>query len=177
MELTTLALWTQILSSLAVLATVIYLAIEIRQNTVALNSQTHATLFEGAQTELLSLYEHPDIVRSIATTDPISEEAYIKLSVFLTAFLRAREFTWLQYEQGVVGKHMLDTEKMIIRNTINIERNRSWWNEIGKGAFSPGFVAFVDQQIEDGRRPDEWYRRSLGWESVSPNGDGARGLS
>lgn len=75
MELTTLALWTQVLSSLAVLGTVVYLAIEIRQNTVALNSQTHATLFEGAQTELLSLYEHPDIVRSIATPDPISEDA------------------------------------------------------------------------------------------------------
>jgi hypothetical protein len=167
MELTTLALWTQILSSMAVLATVIYLAIGIRQNTVALNSQTHATLFEGAQTELLNLYEHPDIVRSIATRDPISEDAYIKLSVFLTAFLRAREFTWLQYQQGVVGRHLLDTEKMIIRNTINIDRNRSWWVQIGKGAFSPGFVAFVDDQIKQGDRPGEWYVRSLGWESVN----------
>jgi hypothetical protein len=31
MELTTLALWTQVLSSIAVLGTVIYLAIEIKQ--------------------------------------------------------------------------------------------------------------------------------------------------
>lgn len=112
---------------------------EIRQNTVALNSQTHATLLESAQTELLSLYDHPDIVRSIGSREPISEDACIRLSVFLTAFLRGREFTWLQYQQGAIGRHMLDTEKMIIKNTLTIERNRSWWEQIGKGAFSPGF--------------------------------------
>lgn len=164
MTLTNFALWTQVLSSLAVLGTVAYLAIEIRQNTIALNSQTYSTLFGGAQAELLSLYDHPEIIRTITTTDPISEDEYIKLSLFLTAFLRAREFTWLQHLQGVAGKHMLDTEKMIIRNTINLERNRVWWEKIGRGAFSPGFVSFVDEQIKDGTRPGEWYTQSLGWE-------------
>jgi hypothetical protein len=70
----------------------------------------------------------------------------------------------LQYQQGVVGKHMLDTEKMIIKNTFNVERNRSWWTLIGKGAFSPGFVAFVEDVVKDGDTPGDWYVRSLGWE-------------
>ena len=167
MELTTLALWTQVLSSIAVLGTVIYLAIEIKQNTVSLNSQTHAALFAGAQTELLKLYDHPDIVRSITTRDRLSEDSYIKLSVYLTAFLRAREFTWLQFQQGVVGRHMLDTEKMIIKNTFNVVRNRSWWMQIGKGAFSPGFVSFVDDVLKDGDTPGDWYFQSLGWDEKS----------
>jgi hypothetical protein len=167
MDLTTLALWTQVVSSLAVLGTVIYLAIEIRQNTIALKSQTHSTLFEGAQTEILVLLENPDIVRAMTTDDALSEEDYIKLSAFLTAFLRAREFTWLQFQQGVVGEDSLDTEKTIIKNTINVERNLLWWRNVGKGAFGPGFVVFVDSLIEDGGRPGEWYARSLGWESVT----------
>ena len=166
MDLTTLALWTQIVSSLAVLGTVIYLAIEIRQNTIALKSQTHSTLFEGAQTEILVLLENPDIVQTMITDDALMEEDYIKLSAFLTAFLRAREFTWLQFQQGVVGKDALDTERAIIKNTINIERNLLWWRNVGRGAYGPGFVSFVDSLIEDGSRPGEWYARSLGWEAA-----------
>jgi hypothetical protein len=170
MELTTLAQWTQIISSLAVLATVIYLAIEIKQNTVALRSQTHATLFEGSQAELMVAVHNPQIISDMLKDEVLAEGAYVRLSAYLTAFLRAREFTWLQYRQGVVGEDVLDTERAIIRNTINVRRNRLWWQEVGRGAFGEKFVSFVDSLIQDGRVAGEWYVGSLGWESAGKTG-------
>ena len=165
MTLTNLALWAQIIASLAVLGTVVYLAIQVKQNTTSLDAQTHATLFEGSQTELLSLYDHPEIIQSITKPGILSEHEYIRLSTFLTAFLRTREYTWHQHNHGIVHASQMETEKIIIRNTFGFGRNKTWWERVGKGAYGPQFCAFVDGVLREGGVYGEWYRRSLGWES------------
>ena len=165
MTMTNLAILIQILSSLAVLGTLIYLAIEVKQNTAALHAQTRQSLLSGSQAELFQIIEHPDIhINFIKKSDEISAEEYIRLHGFLTALMRAREFAWLQYHNDIIDEDQWHTEKGVIEVLLTIKRNRTWWEKLGRGFFSPQFVAFVDSLL-DGKPDNEIGKLFLNWES------------
>lgn len=60
MSLDKLNSWLTLLANVGVLLGIIFLAYEIRQNTVSIQSQTRATLYAGAQEELWKNMEYPD---------------------------------------------------------------------------------------------------------------------
>ena len=165
MTMLDLATLGQILSSLAVLITLVYLAIEVKQNTAALHAQTRQALMTGSQSELFQVIEHPDIhINFIKKSNEISPEEYIRLHGFLTALMRAREFAWLQYQNDIIDEDQWHTEKGVIDVLLTIKRNRTWWEKLGRGFFSPDFVAFVDTLIE-GKPDNDIGKLFLNWES------------
>lgn len=92
MTMTGLANLIQVLSSLAVLGTLIYLAIEVKQNTAALHAQTRQSLLAGGQAELFEVVEHPDLSIIYSKPGELSQEEYVKLCMYLLAIMRTREY-------------------------------------------------------------------------------------
>ena len=91
---------SEIFSSVAIVITLIYLAIEITQNTDAIEGQTRQAVLDSAQAELTLLLDNPDLVRSLAGLEQLSETDSIRLDSYLALALRSREFSWLQYQSG-----------------------------------------------------------------------------
>ena len=56
---------SEILSSIAIVVTLIYLTVEIRQNTEAVRTQTAQTVLQAGQSELMAIVEYPDVALSI----------------------------------------------------------------------------------------------------------------
>ena len=46
MNITKVAAWSELVSSIAVLATLVYLALQMQQNTAAIRAQTHKAMIE-----------------------------------------------------------------------------------------------------------------------------------
>ena len=158
-----LATWSQLLSSFAVLVTLVYLAIEIKQNTAALHAQTRQALLSGGQSELFQITEHPDISINYTKGD-LAQEEYVKLSSYLLAIMRAREFAWLQYQNGIIDEGQWYTERGVIEFNLTFKRTRIWWEKIGRSFYSPEFVAFVDKLIK-GKPDNDIGKLFLNWES------------
>ena len=59
MNITKVAAWSEIVSSVAVLATLVYLAVQVQQNTTALRAQTHQAMFDGDRDMLTTLVNNP----------------------------------------------------------------------------------------------------------------------
>jgi len=164
MTILDLASLGQILSSLAVLITLVYLAIEVKQNTAALHAQTRQALLAGGQAELFQVVEHPEIQATFSKSGELAQEEYAKLNSFLIALMRAREFAWLQYQNDIIDKDQWYTEKGVIEFILTFKRNRDWWKKLGRRFYSPDFVTFVDTLIE-GKPDNESNRLILNWDS------------
>ena len=164
MTMSDLAILIQILSTLAVLGTLIYLAIEVKQNTSALHAQTRQSLLVGGQAELFEVVEHPDISIIYSKPGELTQEEYVKLCMYLLAIMRAREYAWLQYKNGILDEGQWHTEKGVIEFNLTFNRTRAWWEKIGRGFYSPEFVAFVDSLIAG--KPDNDIGKLIhNWES------------
>ena len=147
----------EIAASAAVVASLIYLGIQVRQSNVLSRAHTRQSMIEMGRDEILSVT--PSIYRAFIS-DEISEDDKINLHQWLTAMMRQREYEWLTRMDGVIDQDMFDAYAGVIPMLLGPDRARRWWEHHGKEhAFSPGFVAFVNELLK--QTPYNGYFHSL----------------
>jgi len=132
---------------LAIVASLIFLAVEINQNTNALFGQSRQSVLEAAQNELFVLVEHPEVSLSVVKEGPLTPEENVRLDAYLAATLRAREYAYLQYRAGAIDEEQWNAEVAVAKSILNAERVRLWWSVVGRNNSSPEFAEFVESQI------------------------------
>ena len=137
------------IGAIAIVITLIYLVLQLRQNTHALHAQSRQGILAASQAEVLTMIENPDLIRILLKTDPLSPEEAIKYSFWLSAIFRTREFAWLQYRDGVIDEPQWGTERLVLQRVLRRPLNRAWWVSVGRQLFVDEFVAFVDDLIRD----------------------------
>jgi hypothetical protein len=163
MKLSKLADITEIVTSIAILATLVYLAVEIDQNTKALNGQTRQAVLDASQVEIFEFADNPELVNNIIREEPLSEAENVQLHMALIATMRLREFSWLQFNEGTIDQSQWATEYGVMRILLGTPRTRHWWITLGRPAFSTEFVAFVDESLEDFPVTNEHWRLMQTW--------------
>ena len=133
--------------AILIAVTVIYLAVQVRQNTRALQTQSRQAALSAGHAELLAIVEHPEIHLAQISADPLTAEEHIKLSHWLLVVMRSREFAWLQYRNGAIDELQWALEVLVIQNVLRNHCNRAWWDSLGRLVFPGEFVAFVDNMI------------------------------
>ena len=114
----------EITSSIAVLATLIYLTVQIQQNTKATQSQSRQAVLESAQNEIFMRIQYPEIDRALAQTEIPTEVEQLRINSWLVGVLRGREFSWLQYMNGVIDEAQWNTELTVISIVLSTPRAR-----------------------------------------------------
>ena len=156
MKIEKLSAWAELISSVAIVVTLVYLTIQVRQNTAALNAQSRQSVLASAQAEILATLDHPEVPRAITKPGPLTAEDNIKLDAFLGMAMRSREFSWLQYRSGLIDGDQWQTEKTVLGVILSTPRTRLWWNKLGRNQFSKVFASFVDNQIKAPPIEDAW---------------------
>jgi alpha-amylase/alpha-mannosidase (GH57 family) len=156
---------SEILSSIAIVVTLIYVTIEIGQNTAAIRTQTAQSILEAGQSELMAFIEHPDIALGIAMTGPLTPEQNVKLDAFLANAMRSREFAWLQYKNNTLGEASWNGEAAVLSVYLDSSRIRTWWDKLGRHYMDSEFVQFVDLMIEEKPATDELWTTTIDWTS------------
>lgn len=149
MTLDQIGILAEIISFVAVVASLLYVAIQLKQNTAALNSQSRQAVLECSQAELFQRVEFPEIDIATAKEGIPSPEEQVKISVYMMAPFRAREFSWLQYQNGAIDEAQWNTEKIVISVVLSPRRTQTWWEKISKYNYNPDFVSYVDSHILD----------------------------
>jgi hypothetical protein len=153
----------EFIGSIVIIATLIYLAMQVRQNTNALRIQSRQSVLSGAQTELLAVLENPDVFTSMVKSEPFTQEETVKLNVWLMAAMRLREFSWLQYQSGVIDEAQWSTERHVIQILLSASRTRAWWEKSGRIAFGAPFIEFIDDLLRDQPITDYPFEIATDW--------------
>ena len=136
----------EIIGVTLVIASLIYVALQLRQNTEMMRAESRNAIQHSKQQELFLMLQNPDIWRGI-TKQELDDES-IRISLWLTASLRAREHEWFQFRHGVLDESAWKSYATAIPFALANERPRAWWGGT-KPMYEKEFVEMVDGLLED----------------------------
>ena len=143
----------ELIAALATLATLLYLARQIRQSNSLARAQTRERMVEQASNEVYKGFvEHPDILRSLYKEEPLSETEWIQLSGWLLSAMRQREYEYFQMKDGNIEKEIWEAYSGVMTIHLGTNRTRKWW-EWAKAPFDPEFCNEVDKILNSRSNP------------------------
>jgi hypothetical protein len=125
--------------------TLAYLALEMRQNTIAVQGATRQAML-AEDRELLSMQlDNPHIYPFVHDVSSLTDAQKQQLSTWLVAFSRVREGIWLQYVNGVIDERTLDSYMAPFVAVMSLAHTREWWRRrTARGVFDQEFVDNVN---------------------------------
>ncbi|MEM8636759.1 MAG: hypothetical protein AAGF33_17470 [Pseudomonadota bacterium] len=146
---------SQIVAVAAVLASLIFVGIQIRQNTEQAKdanrlaqAQMHQQIADGfTQAMLVSLQMEDETIENLfftANTDGASRAEMQKFSAVMMGLWKHLENVFYQYKQDFVADEYWQSTCNYMSLLIGRDGSRQWW-EMRKAVFAPEFTAFVDQ--------------------------------
>jgi len=136
----------EIIGVILVIASLIYVARQLRQNAEMMRAESRNAIQNSKQRELFTIVQNPDIWRGF-TGEDLDDES-IRLSTWLVASLRAREHEWFQFRHGVLDESAWRSYSTAIPIVLASERSRAWWSGM-KPVYDKGFAKIVDELLED----------------------------
>lgn len=138
---------SEMLSAIAILATLIYLAIQTKQSAKAVQASTRQEILASDQQFIMYAASNPEI-ELIRYKPHLSDEEKIRLGFFLTTFVRIRENNWLQHKNGVLDDATWDTYRRSIIIMLGPASARNWWQHISSvGTYNPEFESEVSETL------------------------------
>jgi hypothetical protein len=134
--------------SAAVLATLIYLALQTRQNTASIQASTRQAILEADLQFLFHITDDPELA-SLRFKSELTDDEKIRLSAYWLAFVRMREVLWLQYQNGVLDERTWESYLNSIR-ALSSSKFAAWWKKlsISQLGLDPDFVSMVTEIVE-----------------------------
>ena len=141
MTLEQISYLAEIFGVILVVASLLYVGQQLRQNTEMMRAESRNMIQHGHQQEILALMHNPDVWRAF-TGEELDDEG-IRLNQWLIAALRSREHEWFQFQRGALDKRAWEAFSKAIPLILASERARAWWNA-ARPIFDDGFAARVD---------------------------------
>jgi hypothetical protein len=141
----------EVLGAIAVFATLIYLAVQIRQNTLAIKGQSIATATLISQGELQAFMNTSTgdaYHKSLESPESLTTHEITLLDAFNTMFVAGRENDFMQFQLGTMDERIWFRIKGGITAVLGTPWGKHWWNTVGKDFVSPDFGAVVENILE-----------------------------
>ena len=157
MQIEKLAPIAEIVSSVAIVATLAYLAVQTQQNTAALNASsrqqmldTELMIIDASRTDPLV-----SVTRTIDDFLALSRAERTQLENFYNMLWRARESLWLQKESGALDEESWATYSGMLIFLISTREfvGELWSQAVAMGLPHPGFAAEINQQLDEFEMP------------------------
>ena len=148
MTLEEIGVLSQLVGTLGVIASLVFVGVQIRQNTKATRAQVHESITSGYQAAAQSVTTHAEVfARGIAAT-PESFSAFSeadKMTYFgvIFGFFKHFENMHAQYENGYVDPESWTAWSEHMLMYFHQPGVQVWWS-LRKGTFRPSFRAFLE---------------------------------
>jgi hypothetical protein len=145
----------EIVGAVAVVLTLGYLAVQIRQNTRALKASTHQSLSDSTIRFQAVTLDNAEVARIRLAggkdLSSLTEEEHYRFITAMEMLFRLIENAFVQYKQGTLddeGWHRYaETVPYLFQLRPGVV---DWWNS-PRIPFSPSFTAWVDEQLASAR--------------------------
>ena len=146
----TLSLWAQLIASIGVIASLFYLAAQIRQNTrssraVVVDSlarSMHDLAFEMAQSDQLLT-----TATMLKDWNSASEMERARYASFMLGYFKLFENGWFQMRQGTLEREQWEGYDAFLRSVWTVPTVKTWWS-MRRTFFAPGFRNYVENLKE-----------------------------
>jgi len=142
-----------LLANIGVIASIVFLGLEMRQNTEMIKSQTRDAITEKQMIWYSSLVENEDLafIWNISSTEPTllqrGTPEYYRWNFYILENFRMWENEYYQYQQGLFDSSEFEPRLITWAGVLNRPMSLEWWQRAQR-SFSPDFVSLIDSLIE-----------------------------
>ena len=145
----------QMVASVGVIISLVFVALQIRQNTGALQRTEHNSTMEQWTVIRMAIAQHRDIAE-LMTAGLHGERALdaadqLRLEQMLQENAWASFHIWERTQRGIFPKGTFElTAGVLLSGLLRTERGGAWWRSNKDKGFIPAFVADVDAVLGSG---------------------------
>jgi len=153
-----------IVASVTVVVSFIFIGFQIRQNTHALRMGAAQASVQLASDNMGRVVESAElaelIVRPFTTVEAGQDMAALttaeglRVSNFLSISFRHFEMLYTHRKYGIYEKELWESTRARMRQTLTRERVRDWWGD-NKAYYGKSFARFVDDKVSDMKKTGE----------------------
>jgi len=150
MNVETINVWAQLIASVGVIASLFYLAVQVRQNTRSsraivvdsLARSMHDLAFEMAQNDQL-------LTTAITLKDwsSASDMERARCASFILGYFKLFENAWFQMRKGTLERDQWEGYEAFLRVVWMEPTVKTWWS-MRRTFFAPGFRKYVENLKE-----------------------------
>jgi hypothetical protein len=141
----------EFIGAVAVVVSLVYLAIQIRQNTRALRGTFHDSHVNRMQAWQMAVASDPDLVsiwQRAARGDALTEAERERLSFLRNYFLIGTESVFHQFARGNIDPEVWEAHRARVRRALMQPEFRQWFRDGQRFTFTESFEAFFEAEIE-----------------------------
>jgi hypothetical protein len=155
------ALIAEILSAVAVVVSLIFVGLQVRQgadetalNTKAIQTSAYQDLAAQISNLNVVLIENPELIELIervrAGEELSSAVESRQVSSFVLNVFRHGEMAYIQYENGLIDEPSMVAMLSPVQFMLNVEYGREVWTATGgREGLNPRFISYVDELTAD----------------------------
>ena len=141
----------EFVAAIATLATLIYLAVQIRQNTRVLRGtfhDSHVSRMQAWQIAVAGDAELGSIWMRAQQGDELTEQERQRLWYLRTYFLIGSESLYHQYSRGNIDSEVWQAQLTRVRRSLAQAEFRHWWREAQTFTLTESFEALLEAEIQ-----------------------------
>ena len=146
MKFEKLSATAELVSSIAIVVTLIYLAIQSHQTNTMLLGNSRQAMLEADLTYLTLATNYPE---AIANIYPLNSTMRREMSM-ISIMMRTREFAWFQFQNGIMDETTFEAYISNLSLVLAGEVGQEWWDTFS-GVLDPKFLAYVSRRLENER--------------------------
>ena len=151
MKLERLALVAEVIGAAAILITLVFVVVELRDSTRAQDAATYQDMSRDVQ----AIFDRLPVELRVKTRtrgEPLDETERYTYGLYTLMALRIGESWWHQWQLGTIDEEVLSSYINHIHGALNDHVARDTW----RGAsyqFMPGYQDYIDNHISDNPLP------------------------
>lgn len=152
MTLEQLFYFAQIVASVGVIASLGFIAVQIRANTAALQRSEHNSTMAQWTVIRMAVAQNRDIAELMTAglhgELPLDAADQLRLEQVLAENAWAAYHIWDRTQRGIFPRGTFElTGGALLRGLLRTARGGTWWRSAKQTGFVPGFVADVDAML------------------------------
>jgi hypothetical protein len=149
MKLEKVSAVAELVSSIAIVATLAYLVIQTQQTNSALAANSRAATMSADITFLSASFGGEDMnALLVKSLEELTDADVNRLLQWLAAMARIRECAWFQYQSGVIAEATLRSYVIVLVDTIQWPIMIDTWPAVSAN-MDPDFVAYVSAMLDN----------------------------
>lgn len=158
----------EFVGAIAVVITLIYLAVQLRQNTASVRNNSYQAWASGLSACFLTVCRNDNLSsamnKGFQDSRNLTEDNWIQFLLWHQALLHTTESTYLMYKSGSIDESVLNHELERAAAILRFPGTRQWWESGGKAQVSAEFSAVLEKKLSEiGRFGTAWWTKTDGF--------------
>lgn len=143
----------ELVGAVAVVASLLYLAVQVRASTRASSVEAKLESARLLNDFIDSLIQNPELnalwLQGRKNIESLPPEDYLRFSNMCLKGMWFFSAGYFQFRQGTLAEDDWFELRAVIRFWLRGKGCRDWWSKVGRVMYGNEFVAFIDSEIAD----------------------------